>query len=606
MFGMVTMFHQLAAAGQQGQRWLGTSAPPAASIAAAVTRVRGTSGTVLVSTGFPLTADHGLRPGALQYVKVLVDDVEQAIYVEALEGRHANGAVRSLLLQFDYAVSAGSPVSAEVRLGELRTTTDISKTEIVDLDGFPFDPTEFLNDNPADGYLGVSNTIINAPHDYGYADAVLLATDAEYLLACAMTDADITSVAAAALGEPFETLEDQLAFYSDMYWDAWDYVKPANLGSGYIDYRLLHQQYDRALHEYWMFLRTADPTYYVRASAISWSWQATYGRLGGQLGQINEHFQCPESLALHYWLTGDPLSLELAIAAATRRRNLWFEGRDIGAPRPGERGVDESAPGLDPRITSQQLNLYRVAYELGDTSQDWLAHCEEIVDRIYGVNLSPGADPARRDNTVTPASYTGAWIIGDVVPGGCSISTNFMLAFMSRQLISYYERIAADARIVEIIEGFAMFLETQWRDTNDVSNYYVDGALYNQLGVYGDGLWYETDGPPDPDLIINEADISHSFNYLSGTTCGADGGPKRSVDLNGMFPLMYAWLAHMKGITTDGALWKARCDELLGTLILAKDGLHGPTLNNTLNENFGKQFNEWRFGVLGVHPFLQG
>jgi hypothetical protein len=101
--------------------------PPPSGIALTVQRLTSGSGTVLVSNGIPLP------PGALQAsnvgeVQVWVEGVEQAVYVEALEGRHSDGSVRSILVQFDYTLPDMTARSGQLALGTARSTTDLSKT----------------------------------------------------------------------------------------------------------------------------------------------------------------------------------------------------------------------------------------------------------------------------------------------------------------------------------------------------------------------------------------------------------------------------------------------------------------------------------------------
>lgn len=103
------------------------------SVASAVQRFDGGSGSVLVCCGFPL------RPGDLtqsqhdaQQVRVLVGGVEQAVATTALLGRHTDGSLRSIGVQFQHTIPDASPITAEVRLGETRTTTDLAWTTPVE------------------------------------------------------------------------------------------------------------------------------------------------------------------------------------------------------------------------------------------------------------------------------------------------------------------------------------------------------------------------------------------------------------------------------------------------------------------------------------------
>lgn len=100
------------------------------SISATVTRYDGGSGAYTVTNGV------AFRPGDVtttaltnRQLRVFVSGVEQAIYTEALDGRHPDGTVKVVLIQFITTIGA-TPLSAEIRLGETRVTTDIAKQAI--------------------------------------------------------------------------------------------------------------------------------------------------------------------------------------------------------------------------------------------------------------------------------------------------------------------------------------------------------------------------------------------------------------------------------------------------------------------------------------------
>jgi hypothetical protein len=550
--------------------------PTPGAIAAKLYRLRGSSGTALVSCGFWLRPGD-LRSTQLGLVQVFVGGVEQAIYVEALQGRHADGSLRSILIQFSHAVTVGAPQTGELRIGTARSTVDIAKTQISAIAAFTFN-TNFIGGNPSFGYIGLTDTQKNDPQGNGYADAVFLPTSTDYLLACKMVDPSIPAATASALGGPYANLETQLEFYSNFYWTAWGTFTltryPMSGSPNIVDNILLHNQYDRGYQEYQAFARTADVEHYRRACAISFQWQGVYGRLGGQQGQINEHFQTPEGARVHYYSSGDPLSFNYVVAAATRRYELWMQ---IASAKIGERG------GQDPRICGTVLKLCRCAWELGDNSQDWTGRLTNLFDRIFGINLQTGALPARRDNTVIPVTYNGAWIIGANNPGGCSISTNFMSCFMSLELIRYYERFTADARAITIVKNFMDFLNTQYRDP--VSTVYmVDGITIN----------------PAPSFA-NEP--TRNYSYLSGNTCPSEGGAGLAVDLNSFYATPLAWL-YKQG---QGAAYLTRAEIMFESLSRTPhDSVNGPLLgDDPQSYNFGKQFNEWRIGYASFYTYRQ-
>lgn len=113
------------------------------SITAQLERFDGGSGSYTITNGVTF------RPGDLTTVmltakqlRVFVGGVEQAIYVEALDGRHSDTSVKVALIQFIKTFT--TPQAAEIRLGEVRQTTDISKQTLNDAPEaliFPTSPT---------------------------------------------------------------------------------------------------------------------------------------------------------------------------------------------------------------------------------------------------------------------------------------------------------------------------------------------------------------------------------------------------------------------------------------------------------------------------------
>lgn len=102
-------------------------------VAAALYNDTGSNGSKLVSCGVPLpigamtTADV-----AAKKFRVFVGGVEQQIHCSALRGSHIDGTVRAVKVQFTYTFSSAGPVTAEVRYGVARETTDISETAVTE------------------------------------------------------------------------------------------------------------------------------------------------------------------------------------------------------------------------------------------------------------------------------------------------------------------------------------------------------------------------------------------------------------------------------------------------------------------------------------------
>jgi len=88
------------------------------AVVATVYRNQSGSGTCLISSGFPtppgLVTEAMVTSGA---IRVLVNGTEVAANVTGLRGRHHDGTLRSVLIQFYYSMASGSSISAAVYFG---------------------------------------------------------------------------------------------------------------------------------------------------------------------------------------------------------------------------------------------------------------------------------------------------------------------------------------------------------------------------------------------------------------------------------------------------------------------------------------------------------
>jgi hypothetical protein len=225
-----------------------------------VQRLTSGSGTVLVSNGIPLP------PGALQAsnvgeVQVWVEGVEQAVYVEALEGRHSDGSVRSILVQFDYTLPDMTARSGQLALGTARSTTDLSKT-----------------------------TPPSVP------SAVALPSSPDYLVT--------TLLAGELLTEANSTTTLDIQAQSDDYSPIGD-IQWGNLGNAALRGGA---QYEHPHTAYSQWLRSGDVTWWDRATRMARSYRdnAMNNPWGGNA--YNEWHGNSEGVALHYSMTGAELS----------------------------------------------------------------------------------------------------------------------------------------------------------------------------------------------------------------------------------------------------------------------------------------------------------
>jgi hypothetical protein len=98
-------------------------------IAAATWRWDGTSGTVLVSSGFPLKPGQ-VTASTVSQVRVYVAGVEKAVAIHPLDGTFPDGSYRSIGIQFSHNLTHNTPVTAEVHVqAGARGTSDLTWVE---------------------------------------------------------------------------------------------------------------------------------------------------------------------------------------------------------------------------------------------------------------------------------------------------------------------------------------------------------------------------------------------------------------------------------------------------------------------------------------------
>lgn len=97
----------------------------------AVLKSYGTLGSGLVNSGVPVR-EGDLFPADVtaRKVRVFVNGIEQAVYCAALKGRFKDGSVRSVQIQFQYNIPSTAAITAEIRIGEVRQTTDIAYSSV--------------------------------------------------------------------------------------------------------------------------------------------------------------------------------------------------------------------------------------------------------------------------------------------------------------------------------------------------------------------------------------------------------------------------------------------------------------------------------------------
>lgn len=223
-----------------------------------VERLVGGCGSVLVSSGLPLPPGR-LTKGNLSRVRVVVGGVERAVYLEALHGAHADGSLRSILIQFTDTLAFGAPRDGYVIVGEPRGSTDIAR------------PTA----------------------DRGSPAAVMLPTDPAYLVSTGLVGPTVPVSTTASWPAVYQTYEQNFRTFADYHWN----LNGATWTENY---------YDRAQIYYAWWLRTANLEYWRRATALALSYRRDY--LEASNYNPSAHWSQLEGQELHYLATGDDAS----------------------------------------------------------------------------------------------------------------------------------------------------------------------------------------------------------------------------------------------------------------------------------------------------------
>ena len=243
------------------------------TVALAVHRVDGGTGSVLVSSGMPLCPGD-LLPGSTNNVRVFVSGMEQNIYIEELKGLHTDGSLVSVLIQFNYAVNDGTDVIGELRLGEARNTgNDITKTT---------PPSEPL--------------------------AVAVPSAASYLVNTNMFGLLTTAASTPSTPTDLVAWQNKLETEGD--------IRVVNDTNSPFHYSV---QYDRALGWWTHWLRTGDVKWHDRAVHWAVGWRNNFA-------PSYTHQPFDDSLlgmVLHYWLTGDTASRDAVRDTATYFEGIW-------------------------------------------------------------------------------------------------------------------------------------------------------------------------------------------------------------------------------------------------------------------------------------------
>jgi len=351
-----------------------------------VQRLTAGTGPVLVTNAIPLKPGM-LFSNGLGNVALWINGVEVPTAVAATAGSHKDGSLRSVLVQTTYDVPAAG-VAGTLQLGAARTQT----------------------------------ATLAAP--VGVPLAVALPTDATYLMATGLVGPTQSVATVKGLGGAWLKYETDFVKYADQHW-----TQTADSWSG--DY------YDRVQIYYAWWVRTGNPEYWRRGTLMAVNYRTNYLELNNY--GASHHWAQLEGLALHYWLTGDPLS-QKAVGRTAEILSSYYRKGALG---------DINHIDMESRIQARSLLGFLLAWEIQAsgatyyTSSSWATQLPQMLTQILKAQNANGA------------FYWN---------GYCGASINYMNAILNDVMIRYYERFQADSRIPASIKANADYLwATQWR-----------------------------------------------------------------------------------------------------------------------------------------------
>jgi hypothetical protein len=258
----------------------------------------------------------------------------------------------------------------------------------------------------------------------GVADvnAAILPTDPNYLLSTTMFGGTVPVNAS-----PNARYEQQFTSNADRFWS----VDGADWG--------LANYYDRALSHYVYWARSGDPKWYFRAGAIARDYRRKYVEPNAFL--VSPHWSQMEGLALNHWLAADDSSGK-AVANAASRMTGTFTPALIGT---------QGAEFSEGRIVQRMLLLALLAWELGDTSENWSTKVDGYVNGLISSQRADGG-------------YS--W------PNWCGGQANYMTGLQNDALVKAYERFRADERILATVRKSVDYMwATQWAPESKAFRY---------------------------------------------------------------------------------------------------------------------------------------
>lgn len=363
-----------------------TAPPKFGSIPLVMTRLTAGVGPVLVSNAIPLLPG-ALFASQLADVLLMVNGAEVPIAVAATAGAHKDGSLRTVVVQTTYDIPAAG-VPATLQLGAPRTKH------------------------------ASAASIPSVP------SAVALPTDPVYLIATELVGPTIPVTTVKALGGVWSKYENDFLKFSDQHW-----AQSAEGWSG--------NYYDRVQIYFAWWVRTGNVEYWRRATLMAYDYRTKYLELNNY--GSSHHWAQLEGLALHYWLTGDPMSQRAVGRTADVLASYYRKG--------GLANINH--PDMESRIQARSLLGMLLAWEIQAPGAG------NYAPNTWGTHL-----PQMLTQILQAQNANGAFLWN----GYCGASINYMNGLLNDVMIRYFDRFQRDPRIAASVKANADWLwSNQWR-----------------------------------------------------------------------------------------------------------------------------------------------
>jgi len=299
-------------------------------------RMDGGSGDVLVSNGIPLPPGWLPNPSATPPVRITIGGAEVPSYVEVLKGKHKDGSVMSVLVQFVWPRTASGDAVFQVA-----TTSALPARTKVDLSGAM----------PA---------------------AAALPIDPEYLVSTLIVGPTVSRFQAPQSPGFFQQYEQRFDEWSTAHW--------ASYGHSWV----AMNYYDRVLNHFAFYVRTGNPVLWERAARIAVDYRKNY--LEANDYGSSEWWAQLDGLALHYWFSGDPAS----------RVAVYRTAESLHSSRGGAAMANTSSNGsIDNRNHAKVLSGKVLSMRLESPNygavQDWMGQARQDLGWILQTQTENGS-----------------------------------------------------------------------------------------------------------------------------------------------------------------------------------------------------------------------